>query len=156
VLPPRGRTKLEARYGKLELARAAGDGYVIASPAGWEQRNMVGIRSGLLPKGKLYVHKDLAGPLLRALAAASLQAPTYRVETIGCWSVRYKRSNAGAVSVHAWGLAVDINAESNPMRKRIVTDMPPLFVDAFAREGFTWGGTFPTPDPMHFQLCSGY
>lgn len=155
VAPPHGRSELEARYGRLVLERD-GKGYRIASPAGWERANMVRLVSDLLPQGKLYVHRDMAGPLERALAAARVQCPDYAVRTIGCWAVRYKRTATKQLSVHAYGLAVDINADTNPMRRPITTDMPPLFVDAFMREGFTWGGTFPTPDPMHFQLVSGY
>lgn len=155
--PPHGLAELEARYGRLILEKAAnGPGYRIASPASWETANMVRLVSPLLPKGKLYVHRDMAGPLLRALEAAKLQCPDYVVKTIGCWNPRYKRTNGTQVSAHAYALAIDCNADTNPMKKPLTTDMPPLFVDAFLREGFTWGARFPTPDPQHFQWLSGY
>ncbi len=157
--PPHGLAELEARYGRLILEKAAnGPGYRIVSPVGWETANMVRLVSPLLPKGKLYVHRDMAGPLLRALEAVKLQCPEYKIRDIGCWNPRYKRTVRGDISVHAWGLAIDCNKDTNPLAAKLITDMPPLFVDAFTREGFTWGGAFkgPTKDPMHFQWCSGY
>ena len=153
--PAHGRAELEARYGRVLIDKDPRGGYRIISPIGWEIANMTKVVSDLLPRGKLYTHRDMVGPLLRALAAAKAQCPEYAVRTIGCWAVRYKRTQAKEVSLHALGLAVDINADTNPMRSPIESDMPPLFVDAFVRQGFTWGATFPTPDPMHFQWASG-
>lgn len=151
MIPPHGLAELQARYGRIVLDKGR-----IVSPIGWERAHMVRMESPHLPTGKLYVNKDMAEPLKAALAAAAEQCPEYRVRTIGGWAQRYKGIKPTDVSVHAWGLAVDINKDQNPQRSPIVTDMPPLFVDAFVREGFTWGGKFPTPDPMHFQWCSGY
>jgi hypothetical protein len=156
VKPARGLAELEARYGRLLIDRDPRGGYRIISPIVWEIANMVKVASDLLPRGKLYVHKDMAGPLLLALAAARTACPEYVVRTLGCWAVRYKRTQAKEVSGHAYGLCVDVNADTNPMRKPLTTDMPAAFVKAFTDQGFTHGAGFPTPDPMHFQLFSGY
>lgn len=117
---------------------------------------MTKVESPLLPRGKLYVNDDMAGPLLLALAAAKSSCPDYAVRTIGCWNVRYKRGNKKEVSLHAYGLAVDINADTNPMKSPLTTDMPAAFVRVFEEQGFKWGGRFLTPDPMHFQWAHGY
>ena len=155
--PPHGLAELQARYGALVLDRHPAGGYYIVTPTGWEVANMQLVRSPLLPTGKLFVNKDMVQPLLRALAAVGVACPDYKVRTIGCWSVRYKRTVRGDVSVHAWGLAVDINADTNPLAAELITDMPEAFVSAFEAEGFTWGGKFSgQKDAMHFQWVSGY
>ena len=156
--PCHGRAELEARYGRLVLQREPGGGYRIASPIGWEAHWMVLVRDlpGLAGR-RLYVNRDIAEPLRAALAAALVACPDYAVRTIGCWNVRYKRTATGEVSMHALGLAVDINADTNPLGPTLVTDMPPAFVDAFRAQGFTWGGDFQgAKDAMHFQWCSNY
>ncbi len=156
--PPHGLAELEARYGKLVLEKDPdAPGYRIVSPIGWETLNMVRLVSPLLPKGKLYVHRDMKGPLLRALEAAAKQCPEYVIRDIGCWNPRYKKTKRSDVSVHAYGLAVDINKDTNPLADVLITDMPPLFVDAFVREGFEWGGSWKhTKDAMHLQWTTGF
>lgn len=56
-------------------------------------------------------------------------------------------------SNHSWGLAFDINATTNPMGKRLITDMPSWVPEVAARYGFGWGGNYKTrPDAMHFEF----
>lgn len=57
-------------------------------------------------------------------------------------------------STHAWGIAVDLNASTNRMGTK--GDMDERIVEIFEKHGFVWGGGFSNPDPMHFQLASGY
>jgi hypothetical protein len=156
--PVRGFAELEARYGKLILDKDPRGGMRIISPIGWEIKWMTSIPSlPGVPKKKLYVNRDMKEPLLRALSAVAVLCPDYVIKRIGCWSVRYKATAARKVSLHAYGLAVDINPETNPLSKTLVTDMPGEFVEAFKREGFVWGGDFSgTKDAMHFQYASGY
>ena len=60
-------------------------------------------------------------------------------------------SRSGQLSLHAWGVAIDINAAANPFMGRSRQD--PRLVRTMQRHGFTWGGEWPTrPDPMHFEL----
>ena len=71
-----------------------------------------------------------------------------------------KKKNGGVVqtpSNHAFGTAFDINPEFNPQGSK------PLpvgkrgslreLVAIFDKHGFKWGGLFPTPDGMHFELA---
>lgn len=53
-------------------------------------------------------------------------------------------------SVHAWGLAVDINAHLAPFRKP--SKQPDFIVDIMKSYGFLWGGDYPKRyiDGMHF------
>ncbi len=71
----------------------------------------------------------------------------------GCFNFRPKRG-ANALSTHSWGIAIDLNPHIAPFGEK---GKQPLFIiDAFAKRGFEWGGTWDNPDPMHFQACRGY
>jgi len=55
-------------------------------------------------------------------------------------------------SLHAWGLAFDINAQTNKQGTK--GDMPKIIVEIFKENGFDYGGDFKGAriDPMHWQL----
>ena len=63
----------------------------------------------------------------------------------GCYAPRrINRFDAGgSISRHAWGIAIDINTKSG---------YPPRVVEIFNDWGFAWGGTWTSPDEMHFEL----
>ena len=63
----------------------------------------------------------------------------------GCYAPRrINRFEAGgSISRHAWGIAIDINTKSG---------YPPRIVEIFNDWGFAWGGTWTSPDEMHFEL----
>ncbi len=57
------------------------------------------------------------------------------------------------LSLHAHGIAIDMNTASNPYRgdNVLITDMPAWFVKAWTDAGFCWGGDWKyVKDPMHF------
>ena len=57
------------------------------------------------------------------------------------------------LSMHAWGLAFDINVPTN--QRMTHGDQDPRMVAIFKKWGFRWGGDWKgTPDPMHFELAS--
>lgn len=64
--------------------------------------------------------------------------------------------NLGYLSNHSWGLAVDLNAISNPMTSdgRLITDMPPWVPHVAAKWGLSWGGnwTGKRKDAMHYEF----
>jgi hypothetical protein len=64
-----------------------------------------------------------------------------------------ERSN---FSGHPFGLAIDINADKNPLTYNTTsfqTDMPKEFVDAWIKACVGWGGNwFKKKDPMHFSI----
>jgi len=91
------------------------------------------------------------GQVINRLAMGGL----WEIEYGGTYAYRLNRNQSRNLSTHSWGIAIDINPSqcpngSNPelQDQRIVA--------AFREVGFTWGGTFKKPDPMHFQMCSGY
>ncbi|HJX06562.1 MAG TPA: M15 family metallopeptidase [Actinomycetota bacterium] len=68
----------------------------------------------------------------------------------GCYAARtVARSPTAPPSQHAYGAAIDINAPENPYGAQPTMD--PRIVRIFRRWGFLWGGTFLTPDGMHFE-----
>lgn len=67
----------------------------------------------------------------------------------------YREQRAGSkLSTHAWGIAIDLDPSHNAMGT--AGTMPGWVVQAFEKQGWTWGGRFSRRDPMHFQRCSGY
>lgn len=68
----------------------------------------------------------------------------------GCHVVRYMRTT-GSLSMHAYGMAVDFDAATNPLNGK--GKMSPQVIRGFAGAGFEYGGLWTKPfDPMHFQL----
>ena len=61
-----------------------------------------------------------------------------------------------AKSVHAYGAAIDINPETNPMGKNLVTDLPPSAIEFAKKLGLGWGGdwTGGQKDAMHFSAAT--
>jgi hypothetical protein len=72
----------------------------------------------------------------------------------GCWGYQNRPiSGTNTPSNHSWGLAVDINAPSNPNKEPpIVTDMPDWMPQLWEAYGFRWGGTYTRPDAMHYEF----
>jgi hypothetical protein len=105
---------------------------------------------------RLECHHLLADPFLqvfRKIGALGLQS---RITSYGgCYAGRAKRTSAHW-SAHAWGIAIDLNTESNAQGTK--GNMPPDVIDVFRSFGFKWGGEFSghSIDPMHFQYCTGY
>jgi LysM repeat protein len=101
-------------------------------------------------------HRKLAKKFQEVFAEIERRGLSGKVRTYGgCFNVRAKRSGS-KLSTHAWGIAVDLNPETNMMGRE--GDMPAGIVAAFKRSGFLWGGDWKGAgkDPMHFQYCSGY
>ena len=106
---------------------------------------------------RLYIHKLVAPHFCEAMRLAVDACPDYRFRRIGCYNPRKKRHSTdpdAEWSTHAWGIALDINPDTN--RAGTTGDLPEGVVNAFERVGFRWGGRWKRRDPMHFQLARGY
>jgi D-alanyl-D-alanine carboxypeptidase len=78
----------------------------------------------------------------------------YHLHPGWCWgfSCRPITGTTTVPSNHSWGLALDINAPSNPYGPVLHTDMPSWMPRLWARYGFRWGGTYSgNKDAMHFE-----
>jgi len=73
----------------------------------------------------------------------------------GCFSFRSQRTGTN-LSTHAWGIAIDLNPETNT--QGTAGDMDEQLISIFRYAGFKWGGEWQgrSRDPMHFQFCTGY
>lgn len=152
--PAHGLDDLRKRFGAIQVR----DGQVVA-PAHWESLNMVRLPSlPGWPRG-IYCNKAIKEPLTEALRRCVALGDGYQIKSLGCFAPRAKRTS-DRLSVHSWGLAIDINPATNPLAPYAgapcVCDIPMAWVAIFEELGWTWGGKFTRPDPMHFQFCSGY
>jgi hypothetical protein len=104
---------------------------------------------GVIPK-RIYCNKDLILPLQSALI--NLISRGYAEGELltwdGCFNIREMKGGL-SMSLHSWGLAVDVNAFSNGFGKK--PTLSKGFVECF--DGFDWGGLWTRPDGMHFQLA---
>lgn len=71
----------------------------------------------------------------------------------GGYAWRTQRGSTTKLSMHAFGVALDFNAATNGLGEK--GDMHPDVVQVFESCGWTWGGRFKRPDPMHFQYARG-
>lgn len=67
----------------------------------------------------------------------------------GCFVLRNKRG-LSSLSMHSWGLAVDINAFENQLNQ--VPKLSKQFVKCFTDAGLVWGGEWSRKDGMHFEI----
>lgn len=75
-------------------------------------------------------------------------------KTAGTYNPRKIRGSATKWSNHAYGAAIDINAEQNGFN--VAGNIPPVMIAAFKSEGARWGGDYKSrKDPMHFEFCDG-
>jgi len=70
----------------------------------------------------------------------------------GIYNFRKKRG-ASSLSLHSWGIAIDLDADDNMFRDAwpIKADMPLEIMECFSREGWLSAGAFWGYDAMHFQ-----
>lgn len=119
---------------------------------GYRQKHIVKIRAG----GRdLYVRREVAH-LFKGFIDEIVRGG-YRIDLgpIDDWGYANRdiRGRPGVKSNHSWGLAVDLNARTNPMGSKLKTDMPRWVVDTAQKWGLLWGGTYKTrPDAMHFEF----
>ena len=105
---------------------------------------------GVIPK-RLYCNKDMIEPLTKAFQSLIVTGKVAELKTWdGCFNIRKKRG-LSSMSLHSWGIAIDVNAAWNGLGKEPVLSAG--FVKCFTDAGFDWGGTWTRKDGMHFQLA---
>jgi len=147
---PARPAELKARFGEPAVGLPYGEDWVSLDP-GFLRRHIVAGRVPLL--GTVTCHRRMIPALRSAMAELRRRGLGHLVdpaEYAGCYAPR-RIQPSGTLSLHAWGLAVDLNAASNPVGGESNQDR--RLVRAMERHGFYWGGDFPTvPDPMHFEF----
>jgi hypothetical protein len=104
---------------------------------------------GVIPK-RIYCNKDLVEPLKKAFQALISTGNVKELKTWdGCFNIRKKRG-LSSMSLHSWGVAVDVNAFENGLGQE--PKLSQGFVKCFTDNGFEWGGVWKRKDGMHFEL----
>jgi len=147
---PARPAQLKVRFGEPAVGLPYGSDWIRLDP-GFLRRHIVTRSVPIL--GAVTCHRAVIGPLRAALAELSRRGLARLVDPgdyAGCYAPR-RIQPRGQLSLHAWGLALDLNASANPFGGRSQQD--PRLVRTMERHGFSWGGRWPTrPDPMHFEL----
>jgi len=114
------------------------------------------------------VHEDIVGAFLCVQEEINncAEAQSYDYEHISTFNWRKIRGGT-SLSMHSFGVAMDINPQRNPMcpivddlglcggENILVTDIPVCVRNAFNRYGFEWGGDWGPSynfDSMHFEF----
>jgi hypothetical protein len=149
---PARPAQLKVMFGEPAVGLPYGDDWVRLDP-GFLRRYIVARRVPIL--GTVTCHREMIPPLRAALGELARRGLSRLVnpgDYAGCHAPR-RIQPRGQLSLHAWGVAIDLNAAANPFMGRSRQDR--RLVRTMQRHGFTWGGDWPTrPDPMHFELRS--
>lgn len=99
---------------------------------------------------KIFCNKDFKPKLEASLNELIVRNLAKEMKTWdGCFIIRQKRG-LSSLSMHSWGLAVDINAFENQLNQQ--PKLSKEFVKCFTDNGLTWGGTWGRKDGMHFEF----
>lgn len=100
---------------------------------------------------KLTVNRSMADNFIGFLNALSKTG--YKVTSLGSYANR-NIAGTNTKSLHAYGLAIDINPSANPVAyDKVITNLPPGVGRLAAKYGLAWGGKWngSKKDPMHFS-----
>jgi hypothetical protein len=127
------------------------DGTVTPDPA-WVRAY---IRRETMPIiGPVTGNKGMLPQLRAALSEVvqrGLSSSIHPNEYGGCYVPRFiAHDPAKGLSLHSWGMAVDLNVPGN--QRGTVGQMDRRVVAIFKKWGFAWGGDWNFTDPMHFEL----
>ena len=115
---------------------------------------------GMIPK-RIFCNKDMIGPLSQAFKNLIDRGFVKELKTWdGCFNIRNKRG-LQSMSLHSWGIAIDMNASDNALGKTreelIRLGRKPFsdgFLQCFRDAGFDCGADWSKrPDFMHVQLA---
>jgi hypothetical protein len=156
-------------HGLAEVVATFGDPLEhLNDKAAWEREALVSLH---LPRPLVYAydesrfvtrvraHRLIAQHLVDTLMACfDAGVPSDRLRYGGCYVWRAMRG-ASRLSLHTWGIAVDLEPAENPLGKPWRDDgkmLHPLIVEVFENHGWYWGNHFRSrADAQHWQWCTG-
>lgn len=142
IAPPANYSDLREHYGDPGNDPHFEDNFIVTRAYTLANGQLVHVRS----------HVAVADRIGRIMAALHTTGHIKEIHTEdGCFNIRRVRG-AAALSLHSWGLAIDINASEFPLGSS--RHQAPELVEAFRREHFLCGDQFRhRRDPMHFEFC---
>ena len=147
AVPP--QLTLKKAFGEF-AARPMADGRIEIDPA-WQRRNIQ--TYSIAGLGPLTCHRLLRSQLRSAFEGLGEQELPSVVEDdagAGCYVPRFLNWDPTSfLSHHSWGVALDLNVAENPYGSE--GSQNARLVRALEESGFTWGGRYLIPDPMHFE-----
>lgn len=127
------------------------DGRLWIDPA-FVRRNIRTERVPIL--GEVTCHRLMFPQLRGALQEVvdkGLASAIHPDEYGGCFVPKGIEGSPGAVSLHTWGIAMDLNVPGN--LRGTEGEIDRRVVAIFKRWGFAWGGDWSWTDPMHFEMA---
>lgn len=135
----------------------------------WEKKNIVKLPApwklvtawDFQPVRGIRIHQRCADSLDRVLQSIWLKAGKSDQKIMewgmhlyaGGFSFRLMRGGTN-LSMHSWGCAVDFDSARNSFGDSTPNfGTLPAVTEAFAAEGWTWGGSWKKPDAMHWQAA---
>lgn len=116
------------------------------------------------PVQQLHPHAAVADSFLEAFANLATEFPSEGERQAagisiydGLYNPRLMRGSSSTWSMHAWAIAIDIDAEDNMLKMHWPTQasMPFGVIECFTRAGFWSLGGMEERDAMHFECTSG-
>jgi len=146
---PRGKNgEPSAKWESANVVRVRAPWKLVTS---WDFQSVSGVR----------IHKKCESSLLAVLAKiwdASGNSEAKIKEWgmhlyAGAYNFRLMRGGS-KLSMHSWGCAIDFDSARNAFGDSTPNFATiPVVLDAFASEGWTWGGNWKKPDGMHWQAA---
>ena len=123
-------------------------GSIEIDPA-WVERRIETVTVPIL--GEVTCHRKFVPQLQGAMRELEQEGLAATIHSFaGCFSARFVLSSPSAsISHHSWGIAIDVNADTNRFARPPAQDA--RLVALMQRWGFTWGGDWIVPDGMHFE-----
>lgn len=147
--------KGQGAIGNRKPINTSGPGWKDPTPVNRGQISTTNVRRYNWKGRTLVLNPQMADNFIGFLN--ELTAKGYKVHSLGSHSVRGNTSDPSVLSMHAYGLAIDINPAQNPYGSKLITDMPPGVGRLAAKYGLQWGGNWNTvKDAMHFSMKGGF
>ena len=143
---------------KFGVPTPDGTGYLTQIPLPYPMRIAWDRKTSV---NKITCHKDIAEPLKKVFAEILAVYGLAKIQELGidlfggCFNFRQQRGGS-SYSVHAWGLAVDLDPERNQLKEtsktaRFARPEYKAMIDIFYKYGFISLGREKNYDWMHFQ-----